>query len=100
MIFLVKFQGEANMIIEIGLVIFIIADIVGCYVIWNLTRKVERLEDWGEGLATRVVWIQDRFNEIDSKGIFESDDEVGTIFSALKEVSQVLNEVIEEDQNG
>ena len=100
MIFLVKFQGEANMIIEIGLVIFIIADIVGCYVIWNLTRKVERLEDWGEGLATRVTWIQDRFKEIDSKGHFESDDEVGTIFSALKEVSQVLNEVIEEDQNG
>ena len=88
------------MIIEIGLVIFIIADVVGCYVIWNLTRKVEKLEDWGEGVVTRVAWIQDRFKEIDSKGHFESDDEVGTIFSALKEVSQVLNEVIEEDQNG
>ena len=89
------------MIIEIGLVLFIIADVVGCYVIWNLTRKVERLEDWGEGLVTRVAWIQDKFKEIDSKGHFESDDEVGTIFSALKEVSQVLNEVIEEeDQNG
>ena len=89
------------MILEIGLVIFIIADVVGCYVIWNLTRKVERLEDWGEGLVTRVAWIQDKFKEIDSKGHFEADDEVGTIFSALKEVSQVLNEVIEEeDQNG
>jgi len=89
------------MIIEIGLVLFIIADVVGCYVIWNLTRKVEKLEDWGEGVVTRVAWIQDRFKEIDSKGHFESDDEVGTIFSALKEVSQVLNEVIEEeDQNG
>ena len=41
------------------------------------------------------------FKEIDSKGHFESDDEVGTIFSALKDVSQVLNEVLEEeDQNG
>ena len=89
------------MIIEIGLALFIIADVVGCYVIWNLTRKVEKLEDWGEGVVTRVAWIQDRFKEIDSKGHFESDDEVGTIFSALKEVSQVLNEVIEEeDQNG
>ena len=89
------------MILEIGLVIFIIADVVGCYVIWNLTRKIEKLEDWGEQLATRVIWVQDRFKEIDSKGHFESDDEVGTIFSALKEVSQVLNEVIEEeDQNG
>ena len=89
------------MVLEIGLVIFIIADVVGCYVIWNLTRKVEKLEDWGELLAARVVWVQNRFKEIDSKGIFESDDEVGTIFSALKDVSQVLSEVLEEeDQNG
>ena len=45
--------------------------------------------------------MQDRFKEIDSKGHFESDDEVGTIFSALKDVSQVLSEVLEEeDQNG
>ena len=75
--------------------------IVSIFVIVNLTRKIERLEDWGELLATRVVWVQDRFKEIDSKGHFESDDEVGTIFSALKDVSRVLNEVLEEeDQNG
>ena len=67
----------------------------------NFTRKVEQLEEWGELLATRVTWVQDKFKEIDSKEIFESDDEVGTIFSALKDVSQVLNEVLEEeDQNG
>ena len=86
------------MILEI---VFGIYAIVSIFVIVNLTRKIERLEDWGELLATRVVWVQDRFKEIDSKGHFESDDEVGTIFSALKDVSQVLNEVLEEeDQNG
>ena len=86
------------MILEI---VFGVYAIVSIFVIVNLTRKIERLEDWGELLATRVTWVQDRFKEIDSKGHFESDDEVGTIFSALKDVSQVLSEVLEEeDQNG
>ena len=86
------------MILEI---VFGVYAIVSIFVIVNLTRKIERLEDWGELLATRVVWVQNKFKEIDSKGHFESDDEVGTIFSALKDVSQVLSEVLEEeDQNG
>ena len=86
------------MILEI---VFGVYAIVSIFVVVNLTRKIERLEEWGELLATRVIWVQDRFKEIDSKGHFESDDEVGTIFSALKDVSQVLNEVLEEeDQNG
>jgi hypothetical protein len=86
------------MILEI---VFGVYAIVSIFVVVNLTRKIERLEDWGELLATRVVWVQNKFKEIDSKGHFESDDEVGTIFSALKDVSQVLSEVLEEeDQNG
>ena len=86
------------MILEIVLGVY---SVISIFVIINLTRKEEQLEEWGELLATRVTWVQDKFKEIDSKEIFESDDEVGTIFSALKDVSQVLNEVLEEeDQNG
>ena len=86
------------MILEIAFGVYVI---VSVFVIVNLTRKTEQLEDWGEQLANRVTWVQDRFKEIDSKGHFKADDEVGTIFSALRDDSQVLNEVIEEeDQNG
>ena len=84
----------------IGYILLVLVVLVEGYVIWNLTEKTERLEDWGERLATRVTWVQDRFKEIDSKGHFEADDEVGTIFSALKDVSQTLNEVLEEETNG
>ena len=88
------------MILEIVLGLFLIVSI---FVIVNLTRKVEKLEEWGERVGNRIGWVQDRFKEIDSRGHFEADDEVGTIFSALKDVSNVLNEYIEieeEDQNG
>ena len=85
------------MVLEI---IFGVYGLLTVFVIINLIRKVERLEDWGEQLANRVSWVQDRFKEIDSKGHFEADDEVGNIFSALKDVSQTLNEVLEEETNG
>ena len=83
------------MILEITFGIYVLITI---FVMVNLIRKVERLEDWGEQLASRVTWVQDRFKEVDSKGHFEADDEVGTIFSALKEISQILNEVLEEEE--
>jgi hypothetical protein len=74
------------MIIELGLVIFIIADIVGCYVIWNLMKKTELLETWIEDFSDRIERVQQELKDIDSTGHFESDDEIGTIFESIKEV--------------
>ena len=47
------------MLAEILLVIFIIADVVGCYVIWNLMKKTELLETWVETFTRRIQYIQD-----------------------------------------
>ena len=82
------------MILEI---IFGVYGLITVFVIINLIWKVERLEDWGEQLATRVSWVQDRFKEIDSKGHFEADDEVGSIFQGIKTIITELNESIEEE---
>ena len=80
------------MIIELGLVIFIIADIVGCYVIWNLMKKTELLETWVENFSDRIVRVQQELQEIDSTGHFESDDEIGSIFVSIKDVINELND--------
>jgi len=86
------------MIIEIGLVIFIIADIVGCYVIWNLTRKTELLETWIENFGDRVSQVQSDLNDIDSTGHFESDDEIGSIFEGIKEIINELNDFTKSEE--
>ena len=85
------------MIIEIGLVIFIIADVIGCYVIWNLMKKTELLETWVETFSRRIQYIQDDLKSIDSKGHFEADDEVGTIFEQIKETINELDNLIGEE---
>lgn len=81
----------------------IVEIILGClaitfaYTSFNLFRKVERLETWIEDYALRIRQTQDTLKEIDSKGNFEADDEVGVVFQAIKETIDELNEITEEE---
>tara|TARA_E500000318_G_scaffold26930_1_gene26951 strand:+ start:757 stop:1011 length:255 start_codon:yes stop_codon:yes gene_type:complete len=79
------------------LILFILLTLVQGYVIFNLTRKVERLETWVEDYAQRIIDTQEVLKEIDQKGNFEADDEVGVIFTAIKEAVDELNEITEQE---
>ena len=81
----------------IGYIILGIISLTLSYVVFNLTRKVERLETWIENYAQRIQDTQQVLKEIDSKGTFESDDEIGVIFTAIKEAVDELNEITEEE---
>ena len=69
------------------------------YIIWNLMRKNEKLED---GINRRDKYIDEmslimtesnrKIKEIDSKQIFESDDEIGWFFKGIKEIQELINE--------
>ena len=82
------------MILEIilGLVVITLG-----WTTFNLTRKVERLETWIESYAQRVIDTQDTLKEIDDKGSFEADDEIGVVFTSIKETIDELNEITEEE---
>jgi cytochrome b len=64
---------------------------------FNLTRKVERLETWIEGYVDRINETQSTLKEIDDKGTFEADDEIGVVFTAIKEAVDELNEITEQE---
>ena len=82
-------------LINVGILIFGII----FYIIWNLMRKNEKLED---ALIKRDKYIDDmsiimsesnrKIKEIDSKQIFESDDEIGWFFKGIKEIQELINE--------
>ena len=67
--------------------------------VWNLLNKVELLETWVEDFSDRVTGTWEEIKTIDSTGHFESDDEIGSIFSSIKETIEELNQYIEEDTN-
>ena len=83
------------MIIEIVLGLLVLAE---GYVIWNLNRKTELLETWVENFSDKVTQVQRELTEIDSTGHFESDDEIGSIFSSIKEVIDELNDLTEGEE--
>ncbi len=68
---------------------------------WNLLRKNEAQEDdiefmnnWMNDISTRTNDVLRKAREIDRKGIFEKDDEVGSIYSELKKIIETLEELI------
>ena len=84
------------MILEIVLGLFVLME---GYVIWNLTRKTEMLETWVQTFSTRVVNVRNELTEIDATGHFEADDEIGAIFTGIKEIISDLEETLGEDIN-
>ena len=82
------------MILEIVLGLIII---MFSWTTFNLTIKVERLETWIEDYAQRIQDTKQVLEEIDAKGSFEADDEIGVVFTSIKEAIEELNEITEEE---
>lgn len=84
-------------LINLGVVIFFVL----VYIFWNLLRKVEKLESI---IEIQEKYITDFYNlvkqselkikEIDSKQLFQSDDEVGFFFTNIKNIQETLSDYI------
>ena len=81
----------------IGYILLSVIAITLGWTSYNQLRKVERLESWIEDYADRILKTQEVLKEIDNKGNFESDDEVGVIFQSIKETVDELNEITQEE---
>ncbi len=89
--------------IYIILILTLLVVVMG-FTTFNLLRKVERYEDelnkrqdaiisyqeYINGLGSTVEFMNKRINEIDAKGTFQSDDEVGFFFDRLKMLNDML----------
>ena len=82
------------MILEIVLGLLVITK---GYVIWNLNKKTELLETWLENFSNTIQTIQEELQDIDSRGVFESDDEIGAIFKQIKQTVNQLQSYIGEE---
>jgi cell division protein FtsL len=83
--------------------IILLAILVGVlgFSTWNLLKKLEKLEDtvqnqqkYVEDISNVLEDSSKRLREIDSKGSFSSDDEVGFFFENLKQIQIVLDAYI------
>ena len=66
--------------------------IIMLFVLRNVLKKNEFMEDFIVRQDTAINNISTRLKTIDEKGIFESDDEIGWFWDAMKEIKEALDE--------
>ena len=82
------------LVIILGIMVVVLG-----YTTFNLLRKNEKQEDILASYLTYLNKISDiieasdkKINEIDVKGSFQSDDEIGFFFTNVKMIQDVLNQ--------
>ena len=81
----------------IGYILLSIIVLMLSWTTFNLTRKTERLETWIEDYAQRIQDTKRVLDELDNKGTFKADDEIGVVFTAIKEAVDEINEITEKE---
>tara|TARA_Y100001972_G_scaffold117420_1_gene156401 strand:+ start:694 stop:1014 length:321 start_codon:yes stop_codon:yes gene_type:complete len=73
--------------------------IILSYIVYNLLRKVENYEDvtveqanYMRNISNLLVESQKHLNNLDERGVFKSDDEVGYFFENLKLIQKTLDQ--------
>jgi len=82
----------------------IVISILGCLVVifgyttFNLLKKNEKQEDivveymkYLDSISKAIEFADEKLNQVDSKGIFKTDDEIGFIYSEIKEIQKILS---------
>lgn len=87
-----------NIFLCIYSIIITIIAAIGLYAILNILKKYEKLESeseskniWIYNFKQTVDFLNKKIKEVDSKGSFASDDEVGIFFTELKNMQDLLN---------
>lgn len=92
--------------IETLLVILLLLVVVGTIGLRNLLIKVEKYEDvikeyqtGLEKLELTILGNLENVKNLDEKGHFQADDELGTFFKAMKDSSEIIANVYTSIEN-
>ena len=66
--------------------------IVAGFDIRNVIKKNEELEDFITKQSEAIDNCNHRLNQIDDKGFFIADDDIGWFFTEVKKIQEALNE--------
>ena len=62
------------------------------FIIRNLIVKNERLEDFISKQSEAIEACDKRLKEVDDKGMFYADDQIGFFFKEVQKIQEALNE--------
>jgi len=73
-------------------IILIIITTILTFALINLIKKNETLEDFITKQSEAINICDKRLKEIDDKGIFYADDQIGFFFKEVQKIQEALNE--------
>ena len=76
----------------IATIILTILTTILSFALFNLLKKNEALEDFITKQSAAINECNKRLKQVDDKGIFYSDDEIGWFFKEVKKIQEALNE--------
>ena len=62
------------------------------FAVTNLLKKNEKLEDFIAKQSEAINECDKRLKQVDNKGIFYADDEIGWFFKEVQKIQEALNE--------
>ena len=62
------------------------------FIIRNLILKNEKLEDFISKQSEAIEACDKRLKQIDDKGVFYADDQIGFFFKEVQKIQEALNE--------
>ena len=65
---------------------------VSFFIIRNLILKNEKLEDFISKQSEAINACDQRLKQIDDKGVFYADDQIGWFFKEVQKIQEALNE--------
>lgn len=81
------------LVVTLGVLVLVLG-----YTTYNLLRKNEKQEDvlaqylsYMDKISKQIEYSDVKLNQIDAKGIFKSDDEIGWFFEQIKNLQAQLN---------
>ena len=66
--------------------------ITSIFIIRNLLQKNEQLEDFVSKQSEAIDACGQRLKQLDDKGVFYADDQIGFFFKEVQKIQEALNE--------
>ena len=79
-------------------IIFLIISIFSSIALFYALKRINQYENLITQIQQIIQFSAERMKVVDSKGTFESDDEVGFFFKEIKEIQSILDDIFETEE--
>tara|TARA_Y100001937_G_scaffold119578_1_gene175538 strand:- start:267 stop:542 length:276 start_codon:yes stop_codon:yes gene_type:complete len=85
--------------LSISIVLLVISVIVSTLLFYSL-RRITQYEQFLVNIERVIQYSSERLKQLDTKGSFESDDEIGFFFEEIKKLQNMLDDIFETTETG